>query len=204
MLRRRTEEFGTAEAGQGSAPAEVHLVQRIAGGDLRAFEALYRGYHPRLGRFVERVTRRPQLVEEIVNDTMLVVWRKAHSYNLRSKVSTWIFAIAWRKTLKALSRLDEVVAYDPDQDAAPMATGPEGLALRQELRALLSQALAALSAEHRAVIELTYYQGCDCREIAQIMRCPVDTVKTRMFHARRRLKVLLSGKLEGATWQDEC
>ena len=58
----------------------------------------------------------------------------------------------------------------------------------------LSRALMSLSREHRAVIELTYYEGCSYREIAAILGCPVDTVKTRMFHARRHLKSLLADR----------
>lgn len=132
-----------------------------------------------------------------MNDTMLVVWRKAHTYNLRSTVSTWIFAIAFRKALKALKRLDDPVDADTDDDdASPGGLGPDSELMQQELRVLLSHAMSSLSAEQRAVVELTYYQGCAYREIAVIMGCPVDTVKTRMFHARRKLKALLADCME--------
>src|SRR5258708_38681255 len=104
---------------------EVALVGRVAKGDRHAFETLYRCYFPRLRRFPERVTRRPQIVEEILNDTMLVVWRKAPSYNLRSKVSTWIFGIAFRRALKALKRIDDPVDFDPDDSADQSGVGPE-------------------------------------------------------------------------------
>ena|SRR5258706_13537392 len=168
------------------------LIGRVAAGDGAAFEALYRCFYSRLRRFLERMTRRPQLVDEIVNDTMLVVWRKADSYDYSSAVSTWIFAIAFRKALKALKALDEPVEADADASADPDGRGPESIVLRQETRLLLGVALAALSAEQRAVVELTYFQGCGYREIATILGCPIDTVKTRMFHARRRLKTLLA------------
>jgi RNA polymerase sigma factor (sigma-70 family) len=171
---------------------EVALLNRVAAKDGAAFESLYRGYYPRLRRFLERVTRRPQIVDEILNDTMLVVWRKAPSYNLRSKVSTWIFGIAFRRALKALKGLDEPVDFDADQSPDTGAAGPEGALLQHETRARLGKALAALSPDHRAVIELTYFEGHSCAEIAEIMRCPVNTVKTRMFHARRRLRMLLA------------
>jgi RNA polymerase sigma factor (sigma-70 family) len=170
---------------------EVALIDRVAGKDEAAFETLYRGYYPRLRRFIERVTRQPQIVDEVVNDTMLVVWRKASSYNLHSKVSTWIFAIAFRRALKALNRIDAPVDFDPDEIPAQDSAGPEGMLLQHETRARIAQALKALSADHRAVIELTYFEGYSCAEIAEIMRCPVSTVKTRMFHARRRLRMLL-------------
>ena len=80
----------------------------------------------------------------------------------------------------------------------PRNPDPKRNWLRQELRTQLSRALMSLSHEHRAVIELTYYEGCTYREIATILGCPVDTVKTRMFHARRRLKSLLADRGEEA------
>jgi len=171
---------------------EEALIGRVANGDIGAFEALYHGFHPRVRRFVERITRRPSLVDEIVNDTMLVVWRKAATYDLSSSLSTWIFAIAFRKSLKALKLLDEPIDSDIDAQPDHESRGPFNTLLGREVRTLIVDALRGLSAEQRAVVELTYYQGCGYREIAEIMGCPVDTVKTRMFHARRKLKVLLA------------
>lgn len=177
--------------------AEARLVGRAANGELQAFEQLYRAYHPRLTRFLDRVTRRPGLVGEVLNDTMLVVWNRAGTYNGRCKVSTWIFAIAYRKAIKALSRLDEPVQAECNDDQpAPSESGPEYHAAQSQIRALLAQALDQLSLEQRAVVHLTYFHGMGYREIGDIVGCPVDTVKTRMFHARRRLKTLLADRLE--------
>jgi RNA polymerase sigma-70 factor (ECF subfamily) len=177
---------------------ELALLDRIAAEDRSAFDALYRAYQPRLKRFIGGMTHRPGLVEEVLDDTMMVVWRKAPSYNGEAKVSTWIFAIAYRQTLKALRRRETTVEWDQAGSADEQAPGPEVALQRQELQHHLDQALAGLSAEQRAVIELTYYLGYACREIAQIMGCPVDTVKTRMFYARRKLKALLALKQEEA------
>ena len=96
------------------AADEIALIGQVAGGDMTAFETLFRRYYPRLRRFLERMTRRPQLVDEILNDTMLVVWRKADTFNLRSKLSTWIIGIALRRSLKALERVDDAIDFDPD------------------------------------------------------------------------------------------
>ena len=175
---------------------EAALVVRVAQGDGRAFETLYRAYFPRLARFIERTTRRPELVEEILNDTMFVVSTGAHKYDGSSKVSTWIFAIAWRKSLKALRDVDVPVDADEGIELATDDAEPRHEVMRAQLRRVLSEAVDALSPNHRAVIELTYFQEIGYREIAQIMGCPVETVKTRMFHARRRLKALLPERLE--------
>jgi RNA polymerase sigma-70 factor, ECF subfamily len=178
-----------------STEDEGALLRQVSERDRRAFELLYRVYYRRLTRFLEQVTRRPQMVEEIVNDTMLVVWRKAETFNHGSRVSTWIFAIAYRKALKAMKRAAEPRRVPWDGEAGS-TWGPEEELIEREARNRLRRALAGLSAEQRAVVELTYYHGYAYREIAEIVGCPVDTVKTRMFHARRKLKVLLNGKRE--------
>lgn len=174
-----------------AAGRDVVLIDRIAARDARALEALYRDYYPRLHRFLGRVTQRTQVVDEVVNDTMLVVWRKAPGLDLRSKVSTWIFGIALRRAFKALKRVDEPVDFEADEQPDSGMESPEGALFRREQNDALSRALRKLTPEHRAVIELTYFLGHSCAEIAQIMDCPVNTVKTRMFHARRRLRMEL-------------
>ncbi|MBV9510388.1 MAG: sigma-70 family RNA polymerase sigma factor [Caulobacteraceae bacterium] len=183
----------------GAAPStacdEAALIGKIARKDLRAFEALYRVYHPRLSRFLHNLVRRQHLVEEALNDAMLVVWRRADSFNGASKVSTWIFSIAYRKGLQALRRHDEPVedAYADLRESGE--AGPEQRLGQSQVNELLRLAMAELSADHRAVIDLTYFHEIGYREIAEIMDCPVDTVKTRMFHARRHLKAKLAGRL---------
>src|SRR5271165_7540794 len=102
MLPRQSAAHDQGAAARTDASDEARLISRIAGGELRAFEDLYRIYHPRLTRFLANMLRRRELVEEVLNDTMLVVWRRADSFNGTSKVSTWVFAIAYRKALKAL------------------------------------------------------------------------------------------------------
>lgn len=175
---------------------EVRLIELVAAGDLPAFEALYRRYFPKLTRFLDRMTRRPHLIEEIVNDTMLVVWQKAHTFDLSCKLSTWVFAIAYRKALTAIRCLDDPVECDFEEYAGDAGHEPENEAWHHELQDFLLRAIDALSAEQRAVVCLTYFHGMGYSEIAGIMDCPVNTVKTRMFHARRRLETLLASRME--------
>ena len=158
---------------------------------MHAFEQLYRAYHPRLTRFLERLTRRPGLVGELLNDTMLVVWNRAGTYNGRCQVSTWIFAIAYRTALKALRDQDEPVESDAGDEVSSEDPGPEQQLMADQIRAQLFRGLEALSAEQRSVLVLTYFHDLPYNEIARIVDCPVDTVKTRVFHGRRRLRALL-------------
>jgi len=138
-----------------AAEEEVVLLDRIAAEDMRAFETLYRLYHPRLLRFIDGMLRQRALVEEVLDGTMMAVWRKAHTYNHSAKVFTRIFAIAYRQVLKALKRQESPPVLETPEDSG---AGPERPCQQQELQQLM-QAMESLSADHRAVIELTYYLG---------------------------------------------
>lgn len=171
---------------------DVVLLKRVAVKDREAFEELYRNFYPQLTRFLTRLICRQEMVEELVNDTLFVVWEKAGDFQGRSKVSTWIIGIAYLKGIKALDRLKMM----PEQQAAPMKEIEELEADNSQIKKLgtrdwLRSGLNQISPEQRSVVELTYFFGCSYLEIAGIMDCPVNTVKTRMFHARRRLEKLL-------------
>jgi RNA polymerase sigma factor (sigma-70 family) len=171
------------------------LIARIRERDPAAFDELYRRYHSRLTRFLSKLARRPPLIEEVLNDTLMVVWERPDSFNGASKLSTWVFAIAYRKAMKALRRQDEPIE-DPraDERTSPDANPEDDFGHRRR-RALLRAAMDKLSPAHRAVVDFTNYQEMGYREIAGIMGCPVNTVKTRMFHARRHLRAQLDGQL---------
>lgn len=176
---------------------EAALVVAIRRRDPRALERLYRAYHPRLTRFLANMIGRAHLVEEVVNDTMMVAWTRIDGFEGRSRLSTWLFGIAYRQALSALRRLDEP-ADQADERRVSAEPTPEDHGAAGHAHAALARAIEELSPPHRAVVNLTYYQELDYREIAEILDCPVGTIKTRMFHARRHLKERLSGTL--ADW----
>lgn len=176
---------------------EACLIGRVAAGDRRAFEALYRAYFPRLTRFLQRMTRSAALIEEIVNDTLLAVWRKAATFDGSSKVSTWVFAIAYRRACKALQALDEPVEANAGEEAFQDSDRPDWQLDQQRLAQAVDAALATLPLAQRISFQLTFYHDMTYTEIAAIMECPVNTVKTRMFHTRKRLASLLDDQLEG-------
>ena len=178
--------------------AESVLIRRVAEKDRQAFEELYRHYYRRLFRFLLRFTRRVELVEEILNDVMFVVWQSAHRFRGNSRPSTWIFGIAYRRALKKLEQYQRVARRTAPEVAEPIDDRePESMLSRKQLHEVLQNALECISPEQRAVVELTYFHGYTYREIAQIVDCPVNTVKTRMFHARRRLRKLLPSLASG-------
>jgi RNA polymerase sigma-70 factor (ECF subfamily) len=180
-----------AEAPQGGNDHERALLERISQGDRDAFRDLYLRYHRRLARFLSRVTRGREDAEEVINDTLWIVWQRAGEFRNASRVSTWIMGIAYRRALKLIRRAAthaRIVALDGGEPEAVAVDALE-LADRQQL---LERALATLPVEQRLVLEFTYYLDHSCEEIAEIMECPVNTVKTRMFHARRKLRTILA------------
>lgn len=181
------------DSGRGAAtePLELALLGAIRQGRRAEFDTLYRLYHPRLSRFLAHMLRQGDVLEEVLNDTMLVVWQRADSFDGRSKLSTWIFGIAYRKALKALSRQDLPVDGDEAEEAVDTAPGPEQYLSQGQLRGRLRGAMAELSPDHRAVVELCYFHDMAYGEIAEVVGCPPETVKTRMFYARKRLRLLL-------------
>jgi RNA polymerase sigma-70 factor (ECF subfamily) len=178
----------------GKQKREAELITRLCNADEFALEELYHEYYSRLYRFVGRVTHRDDLADEIINDVMFTVWEKAASYDSSCKPSTWIFGIAFNKARQAVrndTRNEEESLDEIDEDSCWL--GKHDAGLRQlEVDDWVSAALSALSPEHRAVIELTYFEGLHYSEIATVMNCPENTVKTRMFHARKNLAEILA------------
>jgi RNA polymerase sigma-70 factor (ECF subfamily) len=177
--------------------ADLHALTHIALGNRAAFDDMYRRYYPRLMDFLGRVVSQRELAEEVVNDTMYTVWTAGSTFAGRSKVSTWIFGIAYKKALKRLSRdrrqTTESMGENDDFAADTDPAEETGVA---QLKSALERALTRLSPAHRSVVELSYLLDYSYEEIAHIVGCPVNTVKTRMFHARAHLRRLL-GALVG-------
>jgi RNA polymerase sigma-70 factor (ECF subfamily) len=193
VIMSHTASHPRAGAARAEGVEERELIERVRGRELAAFERLYRLYQPRLTRFLSNMVQRPQVLEEVVDDTMMVVWDTAGNFRGASKLSTWIFSIAYRKALKARARWPDPVEEDPRDLAVSEEPAPDDRIQHDRLHDALVAAMDSLSADHRAVVDLTYFHSMGYREIAAIMDCPVDTVKTRMFHARRRLREALGG-----------
>lgn len=166
---------------------ERQLLNSVAAGDQEAISELYELYFPRLFKFLYRLSHDYGLTEEVVNDVMLVVWRSADNFRGESKVSTWILGIAYRQCMKKLRKHRLPQAADNDtRDAADHGSNTI------ELNDVIAKALAELSPEHRMMIESVLYLGMTYREVAQIAGCPVNTAKTRVHNARKKLREILS------------
>ena len=174
------------------ATSDEVLIGRIANGDRLAMQVLYARYHVRVFRFVARLVRNEATAEDLISEVFLDVWRQAGRFEGRSTVSTWMLAIARFKAISALRRrsdeeLDEETAGAIEDSSDDPATALE----KKDKSAIIRKCLMGLSAEHREIVDLVYYHEKSVEEVAEIVGIPVNTVKTRMFYARKRLAELL-------------
>jgi RNA polymerase sigma-70 factor, ECF subfamily len=170
--------------------SERDLLDRIARGrDQAAFRTLYGNYYQRLSRLLARMSVRREDIEEVINDTFWVVWTKAGEFRGASQLSTWIIGIAYRRALNALRRakLRPVADHAFDEDSVSVESEEES----ENNQQWLMLGLGRLPVEQRMALELTYTLGHSCEEVAAILDCPVNTVKTRLFRARETLKQVL-------------
>jgi len=182
----------TGEVGSGQARSDEALIGAIAAGDRRAMQALYARHNVRIYRFVLRLTNDSSLAEDIVSEVFIDVWRGAEGFKVKSRVSTWMLAIARHKTLSALRRRsDEQLDEDAAAAIADPADDAETTANNRDRSAIVQRCLSQLSALHREVLDLVYYHEKSVDEVAEIVGAPINTVKTRMFYARKRMQTLL-------------
>jgi RNA polymerase sigma-70 factor (ECF subfamily) len=191
LTTRLSDADGRRGVGDAADAAERALVTRIANNDHLAMSRFARLYDTRLTRFVRRLTWRQELVEEIVNDTMFIVWQQAGRFRFESRVSSWVIGIAYRRAMYAF-RAETRLCVGRAQSAEDVESQSGDAQAQLERTEWLGSELLKLPFEQRTALELMYHAGYSCEEVGEIMGCPASTVKTRMFHARRRLRLALS------------
>jgi len=174
------------------ATSDEALIGRIASGDKVAMQVLFARHHVRVYRFVLRLVRDQTKAEDLISEVFLDVWRQAGKFEARSAVSTWLLAIARYKALSALRcRPDEELDDEAAAAIEDPGDDPETALTKKDKGEILRKCLTALSPEHREIIDLVYYHEKSVEEVAEIVDIPENTVKTRMFYARKRLAELL-------------
>ena len=175
---------------QAQAEDQHHreLLARVAAGSRDAFADLYEVLHTPVMRFVYRYTQSTATLEEIVNDTFLIVWQKAASFRGESRAMTWVLGIASRHARKCIGRESQWYRAVQQQEVQESAPGDISRLATQEA---LEWAMAQLSTDQRLAIELAYYHGASCKEVAEVLDCPLSTAKTRLHYGRRHLRNIL-------------
>ncbi|WP_296579729.1 sigma-70 family RNA polymerase sigma factor [Phreatobacter sp.] len=172
--------------------SDQDLILRVAKGDRLAFRTLYARHNVRVFRFILRFIKDEGQAEDLIGEVFLDVWRQADRFEGRSSVSTWILGMARFKALSSLRKTTEA-ELDDDQAAAIAddADTPETVSQKLDKAKAIRRCIDQLSPEHREIVDLVYYQEKSISEVAEIVGIPENTVKTRMFYARKRLQELM-------------
>jgi RNA polymerase sigma-70 factor (ECF subfamily) len=177
------------------------LIQSIADGDKDAFKALYLRNHVRVYRFVMQLVRNESTAEEIVNEVFLQAWRKADRFEGKSQVATWLLSIARFKAMTALrQRSDTQLDHEVASAIEDPADNPATMVAKKERSEIVKSCVAKLAPHHREVINLIYYQGNKIEEVARAIGEPINTIKTRMHHARHQMAKLLANAGVDRAW----
>ena len=184
-----------ADGNPATSPSDDMLIRQIAAGDKGALNALFARHQVKVYRFALRIVRDAALAEDTVSETFIDAWRHAGRYEGRASVSTWLLGIARHRALTAARRRPtEPLDSDAARNAIDPARDPEAELGRKDTSAAIRRALAALSREHAEIIDLVYYQERSIRDIGEVLGIPENTVKTRMFYARKRLAALVAAE----------
>jgi RNA polymerase sigma-70 factor, ECF subfamily len=169
--------------------ADRALLEGVARGERPAFQRLYARHSVRIFRFLKRLVQNEATAEDLLNEVFLEIWQHAGRYEGRSSPSTWMMAIAHNKAVSGLRKRREVTGLSDEEmpEAADPDDDPEQTAQKGDKGRVMRACIAMLSPEHREILDLVYYQELSVSEAAEVLGIPENTVKTRMFYARKKL-----------------
>ncbi len=176
----------------------AQLLSAISGGDKAAFAAFYREMERPLYRFVVSKLNDPHEASDILHEVFMEVWRSAGKFEGRSTVKTWIFGIAYRKTMDHFRKHGRVSVTDEVPEIEDDTPDAASCLVAAEQAEHVRHCLGTLSADHRMAIELAFYEDMTYGQIADTVGAPEGTIKTRIYHAKKLLLHCLSGRIGGA------
>ena len=177
------------------ARLDTDLLKKIAADDRQAFTELYKSYQPRLIKYCSRILKNDvALAADIADEALIEVWKSAGTFSGRSLPSTWIHSIARFRLIGYLRKNKELLQDDSSQwlNIEDSAILPDDMVMIEEVSEQVAESLGKLSDKHREVIELVYFRELSIKDIAGMLDISENTVKTRMFYARSKLKGILS------------
>jgi RNA polymerase sigma-70 factor (ECF subfamily) len=170
---------------------DVELVRRIAAQDEAALHDLYTVYSQRLYVYALRLTGDHAQADDVVQDALVAVWRSAGSFRGDGRLLAWLLGIVYYSAIKSLRHRSIPISEEMEASLPTTELLPEEHMLSDEKTRHLQQGLQSLSPEHRAVLELVFYQGLSLKEVAQVCSCPIGTIKSRLSYARQQLRGVL-------------
>ncbi len=166
---------------------DLDLIRRMASGDENAMQELYATYGQRLYAYALRLTNDHAVAEDVTQETLVIAWRTAGNFRGEGRLIAWLLGIVHHSAMKSLRRVSQPL----EETAAASSASPEEQAQAEEMKRWVRKGLQDLSTEHRAVLELVFYQGLTLQEVAEVCNCPLGTVKSRLSYARRHLRGVL-------------
>jgi len=170
---------------------DFNLIRRIVAGEENAMRELYAAHSQHLYAYALRLTNDPAAAEDVMQETLITAWRTASKFRGEGRLIAWLLGIVHHNAMKALRHIAQPL--DVIEETMPEVNdSPEELAETGEMKRWIRQGLKSLSTEHRAVLELVFYQGLSLNEVAEVCKCPLGTVKSRLSYARQHLRGVLS------------
>jgi RNA polymerase sigma-70 factor, ECF subfamily len=188
LFARRGVETGKGPSQVPVVDRDSDLLKRVAAGDGLALRALHGRHGVRVFRFILRMVANEAIAEELTNEVFLQAWRHADGYRGNAEVSTWLLSIARNRAIGALRKRSDAPLEDGVAEALKDEADPPDVELaKQDKAALMRRCVETLPPAHREIVDLVYYQELSVAEAADLLSIPENTVKTRMFHARKKL-----------------
>jgi RNA polymerase sigma-70 factor (ECF subfamily) len=171
------------------------LARRLAAGDAQAVNDLIAAYGQRMYAYALRLTGDSARAEDVVQESLLAAWHGAKRFRGSGSLIAWLLGIVHYRAMDSFKKAGPTMEDQLVEDNTVLAAGGpllEDLTARSEQRRLLRAGLMRLSPEHRAVLELVFYQGLSLQETAEVCGVPLDTVKSRLNYAKASLRGILN------------
>ena len=171
---------------------DLDLIRRLQAGDDDAMRELYARFGQRLYAYALRLTNDPATAEDVTQSSLIAVWRGAGSFRGEGRIIAWLLGIVHHTAMKAIRSAPAYADQAAEESIPDHQPSLEEQAEGREMKRLVRDGLTSLSLEHRTVLELVFYQGLSLNETAEVLDCPLGTVKSRLSYARQHLRGVLT------------
>lgn len=188
-LRLKTQETRSAMT---QSAEDLNLIRRMQAGDDDAVRDLYARHGQRLYAYALRLTNDPATADDVTQNTLVTAWRTARNFRGEGRLIAWLLGIVHHTAMKSLRGMTHYLDDVAEENISEDQPSPEEQAQVKEEKRWVRQGIQSLSSEHRAVLELIFYQELSLNETAQVLKVPIGTVKSRLSYARQHLRGVLS------------